>query len=121
MKVTIFDKNGNPSLVLLKNGRLVNFDGRSIGFLYGNSVYDYNGSHRGWLESGVLRDHDGYCVGVVRGARTISTPIFPVTKVAPVIGITEIEPIKPIKAIKPVSPIKKIGWSDFSPLSLFNL
>ncbi|MBA7632693.1 hypothetical protein ES703_40245 [subsurface metagenome] len=34
----IYDKNGKPLLRLLENGRLVSFDGRSIGFLEGENA-----------------------------------------------------------------------------------
>ena len=121
MKKIIFDQYGNPTLILHKNGRLVSFNGQSIGFLDGDSVYDYNGRHRGWLKEGVLRDHDGSCVGFTREARKSFVPIFPITKIVPIASIVAIEPIRPIKSIKPIRPIKKLSWSIFNPLSLFNL
>lgn len=120
MKYTVFDKKGNPFLVLHQNGRLVSFDGKSIGFVDGDSVFDYNGRHRGWMEKGILRDHDGFCVGFLQGANDIS-PILPIPKIPPIPAIPEIEPIRPIKEIKPIKPIKQLDWSIFDPLSLFKL
>ena len=121
MKTIIFDKDGNPILILHKNGRLVNFNGKSVGFLDGDSVFDYNGRHRGWFKNGVLRDHDGFCVGFTKRAKDSSVPVFPITKIPPIPSIAEIEPIRPIKSAKPIKPIKKLSWSNFDPISLFKI
>ena len=116
---TIFDSNGEPSLILHENGRLVSFNGQNIGFCDEDSVYDYGGGHRGWFENGVLRDHDGYCIGFLRGARDTSSPVFPVPQVPPVPEIPQIEPIRPVKEIKPIKPVKQMVWSSFDPISVF--
>jgi len=120
MNAVIFDKNGNPILILHKNGRLVNFGGNSVGFWDGDSVFDYNGRHRGWLEKGIMRDHDGFCVGFFNGANDTS-PILPIPKIPPIPAIAEIEPIRPIQDIKPIKPIKQMDWSVFDIVSLFKL
>jgi hypothetical protein len=120
VQAIIFNKHGNPSLILHQNGHLISFSGKSVGFLDGDSVFDYNGRHRGWFEKGILRDHDGFCVGFLQGSRDIS-PLLPITKISSIPAIPEIEPIRPIKEIKPIKPIKQLNWSIFDPLSLFKL
>ena len=108
---TIFGRNGEPFLILHENGRLVNFSGQNIGFCDEDSIYDYSGGrHRGWFENGVMRDHNGYCVGFLKGARDTASPIFPIPRIPPIPAIPQIEPIRPIK---------QIGWSSFDPLSVF--
>ena len=120
MRSIFFDRDGDATLWVLRNGRLVDADGNSIGYIDSDSVYDYNGSHRGWYEEGFIRDHDGACVCFLKGATGLS-PILPITSIPPIPGIPEIEPIRPIKEIKPVKPIKQIAWSQYDPITLFRI
>ncbi len=120
MKTIIYDKEGSPCLIIKKNGRLVDFYGKSVGFLHGDSAFDYNGNHRGWFETGILRDHFGNCVGFMEGATGIR-PILPIRRIAPIPAISEIEPIRPVRAIKPIKAIKTLSWSPFDPISLFRI
>lgn len=116
---TIYDKEGEAALRLLKGGRLVDFLGKSIGFLHTGSVYDYNGIHRGWYTGGVLRDHEGNCVGFGQRVTDTHHPILPMKSIQPTPNITEIEPLRPIREISPVRPVSTFQWSDYNPVSLF--
>ena len=116
----IYDRNGAARLQIKRRGRLVGFDGRSVGFLKNQHAYDYNGVHRGWFVGGVLRDHLGAVVGFTANA-TSGTPIRPIRQIAPIPAISEIEPIRPITTIPPIEPIKQLAWSSEDPVGLFRL
>jgi hypothetical protein len=61
----IWDENGTARYRILKDMRLVDFEGRTLAWLdeKGN-VFDYNGHHKGFYENGILRDKDGAVVGL---------------------------------------------------------
>lgn len=52
----IYDEAGQPALRLLADGRLVDFHGKSIGFVDSGSVYNYQGRHCGWYEAGTKEE-----------------------------------------------------------------
>ena len=119
--LTIFGRDGEPFLILHPNGRLVMFNGRNVGFWERDSIFDYGGQHRGWFENGVLRDHNGRCVGFLKGAKDNPSPFFPFPRISPFPQFPQFEPFRPIVKIKPAKPIKQITWSPFDPLSIFML
>jgi len=61
----IWDENGTARYRILKDKRIVDFDGHNLGWLddQGN-VIDYNGHQRGFYEFGVLRDPEGAVIGL---------------------------------------------------------
>ncbi len=61
----IWDENGTARYRILKDRRLVDFDGHQIAWLdeQGN-VFDYKGQYKAFYENGVLRDKDGAVVGL---------------------------------------------------------
>lgn len=61
----LWDETGIARYRVLKDTRVVDFDGHNIAWLdeQGN-VIDYEGRHRAFYESGVLRDPEGYVVGI---------------------------------------------------------
>ncbi len=61
----IWDENGAARYRILKDMRLVDFDGRALAWLddKGN-VFDYKGHQKGFYENGILRDKDGAVVGL---------------------------------------------------------
>ena len=46
----IYDLHGVPTFRILRNGRIVDFNGKSIGFIKAIHVFDYNGNHRSFFE-----------------------------------------------------------------------
>ena len=80
---TIYDRAGNPVLRVFANGRLLAFDGTSVGFVFDGNVYDYNGSHRGWYEAGILRDHVGLCAGFGENVGNAPHPLLPLKRLKP--------------------------------------
>lgn len=61
----IWDENGTARYRILKDRRLIDFDGHHIAWLdeQGN-VFDYNGHHKAVYENGILRDPAGAVVGL---------------------------------------------------------
>lgn len=121
MPVYIYKQTGEASLRFFGKGLLVNMNGEHIGFIDTDSVYDYNGMHRGWFEGGVLRDHYGQVVGFVPGATDAPHPLFPLPRLAPLPALPRLAPLKPLKSLKPLKPLKSFGWSEFDPILLFAL
>lgn len=135
----IYDQNGEASLCLLESGRLVDFDGKDIGFLDLGNVYNYQPRHCGRYEGGILIDHSGKCVGfgkeVTEQADSanwlfdtpgVRYPELPPRISKPFRGQLRIEPPRPsaqdivqITARSSVLPKKLPLWSDYTPISLF--
>ena len=135
----VYDQNGEASLCLLANGRLVDFDGRDIGFLDSGNVYNYQPRHCGRYEGGILIDHSGKCVGfgkeVTEQADSanwlfdtpgVRYPELPPRISKPFRGQLRIEPPRPpdedilrITTRSSSLPRKLPLWSDYTPISLF--
>ena len=115
----IYDRNGQPRLLLMAGGRLVDFNGKSIGFLDSINAYSYGGRHCGWYEDGILRDHSGDCAGFSDLVNDTIHPLLPLKKVRPIPGLIEVEPPRPEIKISPPSPLKTVNWSEHTPASLF--
>ncbi len=115
----IYDRSGQPRLMVLTDGRLVDFNGRSIGFLDSRDAYNYEGHHCGWYEDGILRDHGGDCVGYGELVADTIHPLLPLKKVRSIPSLVDVEPLRPEIKIGPPNPIKTINWSTSTPISLF--
>jgi hypothetical protein len=61
----IWDENGTARYRILKDMRIVDFDGHSLAWLddKGN-IFDYDGHQKGFYENGILRDKEGKVVGL---------------------------------------------------------
>ena len=116
---TIYNQYGEPRLRLLENDRLVDFDGKSIGFIDDEDIYDYNGNHRGWYIGGLLRDHNGDCVGFGEEVTDTRYSFLPFKDFGPFPGFVEFEPFRPFKELAPYKPFFTIDWSTYDPISLF--
>ncbi len=60
----IWDENGTARYRILKDMRLVDFEGHNLAWLdeKGN-IFDYKGHHKAFYENGILRDPNGGVVG----------------------------------------------------------
>jgi len=61
----IWDENGTARYRILKDNRIVDFDGHNLAWLdeQGN-VIDYDGRHMAFYENGIMRDQEGSVVGL---------------------------------------------------------
>jgi hypothetical protein len=116
----IYNRYGEPVLRLLDNGRFVDYDGNSIGFIDDdNNLYNYNGEHVGRFEGGIMRDHNGACVGFGEESTDTPKPFLPFKQFKPFPAFVEFEPFRPFKEFAPFKPFKQFGWSDIEPRDLF--
>jgi len=135
----VYDQNGEGSLCLLENGRIVDFDGKDIGFLDSGNVYNYQPRHCGLYEGGILIDHSGKCVGFgeevteradfsnwLLDTPGVRYPELPPRILKPFRGQLRIEPPRPsaedmlrITPRSSIRPRKLPLWSDYTPISLF--
>lgn len=120
-EIIIYDSNGVPTFRILQNGRIVDFSGRSISFIKTIHVYDYNGTHRGFFEGGILRDHLALTVGFTNYVTSSVHPSLPIKKLAPLSSLPEIEPLRPFTELPFLRPINRIDWSSLTLLELFEL
>lgn len=116
----IYNRYGEPILRLLENGRFVDFDGKSYGFLDTFNLYNYYGQHVGWLENGIMRDHDNACVGFGENPTDSPRPILPFKQFKPFSAFIEFEPSRPFKGFVPFKPFKKFYWAEIEPKNLFS-
>ena len=106
--IWLFDRYGTPVLQLYNDGRFVDRHGRFVGVLSeNNTVFNYNGKHKGWYEKGVLRDLKGFTTAFAKGASDSPSPIFPIPQIPPVPAIPAIPPVPAIHQIPNLKPINK--------------
>jgi hypothetical protein len=107
----IYDRNGR-AVGWLKDDVVYDTDGSPRAFIKKGNVCNYKDEYLGRLTYGFFRDKDGYAVAFMRGAK--GGPIPPIPEIAPVPPIHAILPIPPIPAIPPVPPIPSLSWSSIS-------
>lgn len=108
----IYNRFGEPVLRLSDTGRLVGFDGKSVGFLDGINLYNYSGHHVGWYEGGIMRDHDSATIGFGENPTDSPKPFLPFKQFKPFPSFVEFEVHRPFKQYAPFRPFKKYGWSS---------
>ena len=107
----IWDENGTARYRILKDKRIVDFDGHNLGWLddQGN-VIDYNGHQRGLYENGVLRDPEGAVIGLGHEPGG-PHPVLPDKALIPEATKPEAEP-KRKKPSKTTKPQASLLWSQ---------
>ena len=108
----IWDENGTARYRILKDKRLVDFDGHNLAWLddEGN-IIDYKGHHRAFYDNGVVRDPEGMVIGL--GKDPIGPhPVLHDKGLIP--ETTKAEPApkrpKPVKILK--KPVGSLLWSQ---------
>ena len=114
-----YDRCGSPTLRLLDNERLVDFDGHSIGFVDNVLFYSYDSNHVGWLEGGIIRDLNGHTVAFGENPTDSLRPYLPYKQYKPYPGYVEYEPYRSDKQYPNLKPFKSFGWSPLFPIELF--
>jgi len=108
----LWDENGNARYRILKSGRMVDFEGKSLGFIdeEGN-IFDYkDGRQLAFYENGILRDVDGAVVALGQepaGAK----PVLPDKGLIPSATEPETEPKKPKPKKAAKKPAPGLLWS----------
>lgn len=108
----IWDENGSARYRILKDTRIVDFDGHNLAWLdeQGN-IIDYEGRHRAFYENGVVRDPEGRVVGLGKEPAG-PHPVIANKGLIPEVTKAEAAPKKP----KPKKILKKpqasLLWSE---------
>jgi len=110
----IWDENGTARYRILKDNRIVDFDGHNLAWMdEGGAVYDYKGHHKAFYENGILRDPTGHVIGLGQdpaGAK----PVLPNKGLIPEATRPEKPPVKPKvkKEEVPKKPEPSLLWSQ---------
>ena len=108
----IWDENGTARYRILKDMRLVDFEGRALAWLdeKGN-IFDYKGHQKGFYENGVLRDPEGAVVGLGQDPAG-PHPVLPNKGLIPKSTKPPAEPkrVKPKKTLE--KPTPSLLWSQ---------
>ncbi len=108
----IWDENGTARYRILKDKRLVDFDGRNLAWLdeQGN-IFDYKGHHKAFYENGILRDKDGAVVGLGQDPAG-AHPVLPAKGLIPKSAKPGPEPKKPKPEKASKKPQPSLLWSQ---------
>jgi hypothetical protein len=113
-EITLYNSDGEATAYIDTDDEMTIYlwDGKPVAYLDGKSIYGFNGEHLGWFEHGVIWDHDGNCVGFIRGAVSI------LTRLEPLKGLQELQPLRSLEELEPLEPLHSRLWSDM-PLEIF--
>ncbi len=106
----ICNRTGGPIYRVLDDGRIVDFSGRSRGWLRGRYIHDYQGAQRGSYEAGLFRMDDGAVAGYGENP-TGAHPALPTRSVKPPAGSVEPEPPRPVPAVAATTTAPAPVWS----------
>ena len=110
----IWDENGTARYRLLKDHRIVDFDGQNIAWMDDDGfIYDYNGHYKAFYENGILRDPEGAVIGQGQDPAG-PKPVLPNKGLIPEATRPEKPPTKPkVKKDKdsPKKPEASLLWS----------
>ena len=93
-----------------KNETFYDANGHPLGFLRNTNMYSYDGSHRGTLKHGFLRDTNGNVVAFMKGAT--GGPITQSPRVVPAAPAPRPRPTLPAIRITPKEGLVTKEWSD---------
>lgn len=113
-EITIFDHQGEAVAYVDTDEEATIFlwSGRPVAYISGTSIYGYNGNHLGWINQGILYDHEGYGVGFFKNATTTLTQLESLK------GLKQLEPLRSLKELEPLRPLFSSYWTN-TPLSIF--
>jgi len=90
------------------------WDGKPVAYLDEESVYGFNGKHLGWLKGNAIYDHDGNIAAALPEAFQSSVIA------APAKSFKQFVPFKSFKEFEPFKPLFSRTWSD-TPAKVFFL
>lgn len=106
-----FDSKARPAAFLDDDLTIYLWAGKPVAYLERKEtgtfdIYGMNGKHLGWLESGIMFDHDGDAV--CASADVFKTPPPP----AEPKGLKELRPLKSLKELAPLKPLLNREWGE---------
>ena len=108
----IWDENGTARYRILKDRRIVDFDGHNLAWLdEAGNIVDYKGHHRAFYENGIMRDPQGLVIGL--GKDPIGPhPVLPNKGLIPETTKAESAPKKPKSKKILKKPQASLLWSE---------
>ncbi len=108
----IWDENGTARYRILKDKRLVDFDGHNLAWMDDEgSIIDYNGHHKAFYENGILRDPEGAVIGL--GKDPVGPhPVLPSKGLIPETTKAAVAPKKPKPRKVLKKPVASLLWSQ---------
>jgi len=107
----IYDRNGK-TVGWLKANIIYDTAGIPRAFLRKGAIFNYDGEYLGRLVRGYFRDKNGDAVAFLHGAE--GGPVIPVHEAPPIPPIFAIPPVSPVTPMPPLAPISSLNWSDLN-------
>ncbi len=109
----IWDENGTARYRILKDNRIVDFDGHSLAWMDESGfIYSYDGHYKAFYENGILRDPNGAVIGLGQDPAG-PKPVLPNKGLIPEATKPEKAPAKPKKQKDtPKKPEPSLLWSQ---------
>ena len=108
----IWDENGTARYRILKDKRIVDFDGRNLAWLdEAGNIIDYKGHHKAFYENGIMRDPQGLVIGLGKEPNG-PHPILPNKGLIPDATKAESAPKKPKTKKVLKKPEASLLWSE---------
>jgi len=119
-EITLYNYEGKPVayIAINKDYTIYLWNGKPVAYLYESlnqiHLYTFEGKHLGWLEDGIIIDHEGDVVGFIKGA--LNVPI----QFEPFKSFKQFKPLKGLKELPPIKPSFSGKWC-LTPLQIFLL
>ncbi len=109
MSITLYSKIGSPIAYMEDDCHIFLFTGKTVAYIDGDSIYNYNGRHLGFFEDGWIKDHDGFYLFFTENAT--GGPNRAMQDIGPIKSEKSEIPNKNKKDAKPPKPENKEAWS----------
>ncbi len=113
-EITIFDHQGEAVAYVDTDEEATVFmwSGLPVAYISGTNIYGFNGKHLGWINQGILYDHEGYGVGFFKNATTTLTQLESLK------GLKQLKPLRALKELEPLQLLFSSYWTN-TPLGIF--
>ncbi|AVH39711.1 hypothetical protein AL532_27080 [Pseudomonas monteilii] len=112
MSLNFYDRAGAPIAYTDDGEHIFTISGRPVAYLYGGSVYSYQGRHLGVMAEGVIRDNSGHVAFFTKDARLGVTR--PMIRLMPLKELKQLKPLKQLRQLRPLKPLNRMTWSQLS-------
>jgi hypothetical protein len=114
MSITpLYGKKGQVVAFLADGQRIISLRGKSLAWISGENVYNYNGDHLGWWVDGNLIGPEGGLMAWQTHTAYLGVTL-PYPAVPPTPPTPSPEPPRPVPSMPPFKPHDKLGWSDYT-------
>jgi hypothetical protein len=113
-----FDRQGFPVAYSDEQGHLFSFQGLALGYLDGDSVFNFQGRHIGWHAHGWIWDHSGCAVLFSNSAAPLG-PMLPLKRNLPLRSAKHLPPFRGLQQQKPLKVPFSTLWSTRDQRSFF--